>query len=84
MYKLKVTAKAKKQFKEITKAYNQQAISFALQDIKLNPLLGKTLTRELVGRFSYKVGVYRIIYKINKKDKIVYILTVGHRPKVYK
>ena len=84
MCKLKITAKAKTQLKKISKVYNQQAIYATLQDIKDNPLLGKPLTRELTGRFSYKIGAYRIVYKINEKDKIVHVITVGHRATVYK
>jgi mRNA-degrading endonuclease RelE of RelBE toxin-antitoxin system len=38
---------------------------------------------ELTGKFSFRVGVYRIIYKVNKKDKVVDILTAGHRATVY-
>ncbi len=83
MYKLKITARAKTQLKKISKAYTQQAVHTALLDIKEDPLFGKTLTRELTGRFSHKVGTYRIIYKLKEKDKVIYIITVGHRSTVY-
>src|SRR4030066_267620 len=43
------------------------------------PFLGKPLTRELTGRFSFRVSVYRIIYKVSKKDRTIDILTIGHR-----
>jgi len=55
----------------------------ALKEIKENPFIGKPLTRELTGRFSYKLGVFRVIYKVNKKDKLVEIIAVGHRATVY-
>lgn len=84
MYKLKITAKAKTQLKKISKVYNQQAVHTALHDIKEYPFSGKPLTRELTGRFSHKIGVYRIIYTIKEKEKIIYIITVGHRAIVYK
>ena len=83
MFKLKVTSQAKSQLKQISKKHLQLAISNVLDEIKENPFLGKPLSRKLIGRFSYKVGVYRIIYKINEKDKIVYILSAGHRATVY-
>jgi len=83
MYKLKLSVKAKAQLKKISKVYYQEAISTALLDIKEDPFVGKLLTRELTGRFSYKVGMYRIVYKVKKKDKIVYIITAGHRSTVY-
>ena len=83
MYKLKITPQAKLQLKTITKKHYQLAISNALDEIKDNPFAGKLLTRELTGRFSFKIGIYRIIYLVNKKDKVVNILYAGHRSKIY-
>lgn len=83
MYKLEITATAKIQLKQIEKIYEQNAINNAFREIKEDPFVGKPLSRELTGRFSYRVGIYRIIYKINYKDKIVRILTAGHRAIVY-
>lgn len=82
MYQLKLTGRAKKELKNIKKIY-EATISSALEEIKEDPFIGKALTRELTDRFSFKVGVYRIIYRVNKKDKIVNILTAGHRATVY-
>ena len=84
MYKLKIASKAKTQLKKISKLYQQRAVYTALQDIKDDPQLGKPLTRELTGRFSYKIGVYRIIYKIKERDKVIFVLAAGHRATVYK
>ena len=48
-----------------------------------HPLLGKPLSRELTGRFSLRVGVYRLVYKIDQIDKKIVVLRIGHRGKVY-
>lgn len=69
MFKLRLTAKAKRELKLVTKFYEQEAIKNAFKEIKENPFVGKPLTRELTGRFTYRVGVYRIIYTVNKNDK---------------
>lgn len=82
MYRIKLTAQAKKELKNIKKIY-QEAIAAVFEEIAQNPLVGKPLTRELTGRFSLRVGVYRIIYTINKKDKIVSVITAGHRATIY-
>ncbi len=82
MYKLRISSKAEKEIKN-TSHPHQKAIILALAEIKEEPFLGKPLTRKLTGRFSYRVGVYRIIYKVNKKDKTIDILTAGHRATVY-
>lgn len=83
MYRLRIASNAEKEIKTISHPH-QKAIIFALAEIKEEPFLGKPLMRELTGRFSYRVGVYRIIYKVNKKDKVIDILSAGHRATVYR
>lgn len=82
MYRLVVAAGAKKELKKLKKQYQESIVS-ALEDIKENPFLGKPLTRELTGRFSYRVSVYRIIYKVDIKEKVVQVVSAGHRSTVY-
>jgi mRNA interferase RelE/StbE len=82
MFKIKLTARAKRELKSLTKTY-QLSIGQILEELKENPFRGKPLARELTRRFSYRIGVFRIVYKINKDDGVIYILTVGHRAKVY-
>lgn len=83
MFKVKLTAKAKKELKQISRRH-QIAFGQIFEDLKEDPYLGKKLVKELKDRFSYRVGIYRIIYKVSGKDKIVFILTAGHRSTVYK
>ncbi len=82
MYSLDISPRAKQQLKKFPKRY-KAAINEAIKTIQEEPLFGKPLTRELTGRFSYKVGVYRIIYIINEKDKVVQVITAGHRGTIY-
>lgn len=82
MYKLKLTAKAKKELKSLHKSY-KVIIPLALEEIKEDPFLGKSLSRDLSGKFSFRVGVYRIIYLVNKKDEIITVISAGHRSKIY-
>lgn len=82
MYKLLFSPKVERQLKKL-KIEHQQALLEVFEEISDYPLIGKPLTRELTGRFSYRIGVFRIIYKINIEDKTVRILTAGHRSTVY-
>lgn len=82
MFKLLISVRAQKRIK-LLKISHQEAILSALQEIKEDPLIGKPLTRELIGRFSYRVGIYRIIYQVNKQDKTIRILNAGHRATIY-
>ncbi len=34
--------------------------------------------------YRLRVGVYRIIYQINEKDKMVIVFAVGHRKDIYR
>lgn len=83
MHQLRIYKQAEREIKKISKLH-QRAIVETLNEIKENPFTGKPLTRELTGNFSYKVGSYRIIYKVNRKDKIIYVVAVGHRASIYK
>lgn len=82
MYRISISPNAKIQLKSIKKRH-QNALKIVIDGLKENPYLGKPLGRELTGKYSYRVGVYRIIYKINKQDKSVHVLTAGHRSNIY-
>jgi len=82
MYKLRISLRAENEIKKLPHPH-QKAIILVLMEIKEEPFLGNPLTRELTGYFSYRVGVYRIIYKVNKKDKVINILTAGNRSTTY-
>lgn len=83
MYRASISPRAKRHLKEITKEIHREAVASAIEEIKENPYIGKPLTRELTGKFSYRIGGYRIVYKIKEKDNLIEILTAGHRSSVY-
>lgn len=70
------------QLKKFSKLH-KLSIAEIFEDIKDNPFLGKSLSRNLTKRFSYKAGVYRIIYFVNQQDEIVTIMTADHRSREY-
>lgn len=82
MFKIKLTSKAKRELKNLSKL-DKLRVGEIIEGLQEDPLIGKPLTRELSKRYSYRVGVYRIIYKINQVDKIVEVLSAGHRAQVY-
>lgn len=45
---------------------------------------GKSLSRELVGLWRYRVRNYRMICRIEDTKLIVLVLGVGHRKEIYK
>lgn len=82
MYEVIVSPQALEGIKHLKKIL-RSAVNEAIKDLKEDPLYGKPLTRKLTGMYTYKLGVYRIIYIINKKDKKVNIVTAGHHSTVY-
>ena len=82
MFQIRTTRKAKRRLKEIKTSYQSQ-VSNALKEIGEDPFQGKPMQDELAGQYTYRVGVYRIIYKISIKDNTVTIMTAGHRATVY-
>ncbi len=82
MYKVKLGSKAKKELK-IIKISHGIAVQNVIDELKDDPFIGKPLSHDLTNHFSYKLGLYRIIYRVNKESKVVTILTAAHRSIVY-
>ncbi|MGO8961007.1 MAG: type II toxin-antitoxin system RelE family toxin [Streptosporangiaceae bacterium] len=45
--------------------------------------VGKRLLPPLDNRFSVRRGTYRVVYRIDDKDRIVTVVDIGHRRDVY-
>ena len=82
MFKILYTKEAKTAIGKLPVKKKRQ-IKEAIERIAENPEIGKHLTHELKGLFSYRSGTYRIIYRIYHKEIMVFILTVGHRKDIY-
>ena len=81
-YELILSPKAENQLKKISRIH-QKVLIETFAEIVEDPLLGKPLGRELAGKFSYRVGTFRLVYKVDQIEKRVIVLRIGHRSKVY-
>ncbi len=54
----------------------------ALKDIAANPNAGKALKDELEGLSSYRVGRFRVVYRISPRRQVE-IVAVGPRKRIY-
>ena len=61
-----------------------QRVANALDDIQRDPHQGKPLKGELKGRYSYRLGSYRIVYFIRQHELLVLIIDIGHRRDIYR
>jgi len=43
----------------------------------------KRLTGQLVGRWRYRMGDWRVVYRIDERAKRVNVLVIAHRSEVY-
>lgn len=83
MYKVSIPPTVKRKLNKISKLSYKKAISEAIDELRTNPRVGKPLQLELYGRYSYRIGEYRLIYRIKEKDKLVEVIRFGHRTTVY-
>ena len=66
------------------------AVAAAVTKFLTGPLLdnphrvGKPLTREFAGYHSARRGAYRVIYRIDETEQIVYVVRIDHRADVYR
>ena len=58
-------------------------IRAALDSIASNPESGEPLQGELSKYWKYRVRRFRIVYQIDRRSRLVRILSIGHRREVY-
>ena len=82
VYNIQWTITAERQLTKLDKSTKKEIIS-KIDSIQDNPFLYVT---KLVGfdAFKLRVGDYRVILGIEKKNLVILILKVGHRKNIYK
>lgn len=86
MYKIVLLPGAERAYKKLfaTNKLIFRGIDRALEDLKQNPLAGKPLVAKLKGKRSLRVGIYRVIYRVEKRKSVIYVFDIGHRRDVYR
>ena len=59
-------------------------VSQALDDLGRDPSQGNRLKGALSGRYSYRVGSYRILYVVRHHALLVLVIDIGHRRDIYR
>lgn len=64
----------------------KQAIKNAIeQRLQFDPVsFGKPLRYSLKGHRRLRIGDYRVVYRIEEKEKMVVIVAIKHRKNIYK
>ena len=80
-YEIKYTNKFERRFRELDSVVRRRIFD-KIKLLRENPFMGKALLGDLRGIYSLRVGDYRVLYTI--RDKVVFLLTVGHRRSIYR
>ncbi|OGJ37991.1 MAG: hypothetical protein A3A82_00825 [Candidatus Pacebacteria bacterium RIFCSPLOWO2_01_FULL_47_12] len=83
MYAVKFTRSAKKSFSKIA-TREQKRIALAIEKLAQDPTIGKSLKGVLKNLWSLRIGAYRVIYQIVKKELVIMVFAVGHRREIYR
>ncbi len=85
-WRIEVTDTAKKQLAKLDRQVQVEIIHYLREKIATEEdprRHGASLRRELLGRWKYRVGAYRLICDHQDEKILVLVLMVGHRSKVY-
>lgn len=83
MAHVRVSRRAQKDLGRIEKRY-VGAVAEALRRLVDARLAGKTLTGDLAGLRSLRVGMYRIVYRFDPRENVVEVAWIRHRREVYR
>lgn len=61
----------------------KRSVKAAVRALGENPNLGEPLLRELEGCWKYRVRRFRIVYTVHRRNKVIRLVAVGHRRRVY-
>jgi mRNA interferase RelE/StbE len=85
-WKIEVTETAQKQLAKLDRQVQTEIVRYLRERIQTGKdprRYGAPLRKELVGRWKYRVGSYRLICEIQDDKVLVLVLMVGHRSKIY-
>lgn len=83
MYQVVLSRSATKDLDRVNKQYKPHIFA-ALFDLRKDPYLGKKLKGKFQDRYSLRVGIYRIIYKVYRRELNVLVIRIGRRQGAYK
>jgi len=83
VYKVEYARGVVKDLKALPKEIRQKALKIVEKILATDPRMGKPLTGPYKGLWKYRIGDYRIIYAIEDKRLVVFVLRIRHRKDVY-
>lgn len=86
VYRVQLLTQAERAYKRLFKRDRPlfDRIRAALESLEEDPHAGKPLVGRRDGAWSLRVGVHRILYRIEKAELLVLVLDIGHRREIYR
>lgn len=84
MHKIEYAKGVAKDLKGLPKEVSSRAQLIIEKNLAQDPYQGKPLKGVYRGLWKYRVGDYRIIYKIEQTKLVVFVLRIRHRREVYR
>jgi mRNA interferase RelE/StbE len=86
MYRVELGRESRRFF-ERAGASLQRRLDKCFDRLKVDPRIGgsvKPLAGKLRGYYRYRVGDYRVIYRIDEQKQTVFVMRIAHRNEAYK
>ncbi len=61
----------------------KRTVKAAIRTLAANPHVGEPLMKELKGLWKYRVRRFRIVYGIDPRRRVIRIVAVAHRRRIY-
>lgn len=61
----------------------KRGVKAALRALAADPGRGDPLVRELEGLWKYRVRRFRVVYAIDRRTRLIRVVAVGHRRRIY-
>jgi mRNA interferase RelE/StbE len=83
MYLVVLSKSAEKDLDKVDNKFKPHIFA-ALFDLRKDPYSGKKLKGKFQDYYSLRVGIYRIIYRVYKRELEILVIRIGHRQGIYK
>ncbi len=81
-YRVELTALAREASVHLSPAIKRQ-VKEAIRFLSQNPRGGEPLRRELEGLWKFRLGRFRVIYRLEENRRTVLVIAVGPRKNIY-
>lgn len=61
----------------------KRGIKAALRALSADPARGDPLVRELEDLWKYRVRRFRVVYSVQRRERVIRVVAVGHRRRIY-